>query len=180
MHISLLNKFYFINNFKKEELNKLPKNTSVIFRNYQVKYSEKIINDIKKFCLSKKLKFYLSNDIKLANKLNLDWIYIPAFNNDISSYRAKFKNMKILGSAHNIKEVLIKKKQLVDIIFLSPVFKTSKSQHNLGIVKFNLLSKLANTKTVILGGINKTNLNFFKSTKCNSFASISYINKLLK
>jgi len=96
MHISLLNKFYFINNFKKEELNKLPKNTSVIFRNYQVKYSEKIINDIKKFCLSKKLKFYLSNDIKLANKLNLDGIYIPAFNNDISSYRTKLKNMKIL------------------------------------------------------------------------------------
>lgn len=158
----------------------MTKNTSIIFRNYKTKYNEKMINDIKKFCLSRKLKFYLSNNIDLAIKLNLDGIYIPAFNKTADGYKAKSRNMKVLGSAHNISELLSKKKQLVDLIFLSPVFKVSKSQTNLGIVKFNILTNLFNERTVILGGINKTNLNFFRSINCNSFASISYINRLIK
>ena len=90
----------------------MAKNTSVIFRNYKAKYNVKMINDIKKLCLSRKLKFYLSNNINLAIKLKLDGIYIPAFNKTTDSYKAKSRNMKVLGSAHNISELLIKKKTI--------------------------------------------------------------------
>jgi thiamine-phosphate pyrophosphorylase len=50
----------------------------------------------------------------------------------------------MLGSAHNNKEIKLKEKQLVKIIFLSSVFK--KNKNYLGINKFKLLSRLTNKK----------------------------------
>ena len=32
------------------------------------------------FCKKKKIKFFLSNEIKLALKLDLDGVYLPSFN----------------------------------------------------------------------------------------------------
>ena len=46
----------------------------------------------------------------------------------------------MLGSAHNNKEIKLKERQLVKIIFLSSVFK--KNKNYLGINKFKLLSKI--------------------------------------
>jgi thiamine-phosphate pyrophosphorylase len=179
MHIDLLNKFYFIDSFKKEQLKKLNRNTSIIFRNYNTKYNEKIIKDIQKFCKQRRFKFYLSNNVDLAIKLRLDGIYVPAFNNSFNCHKAKVRKMTILGSAHNLTELLIKKRQSVDLIFLSPVFKVNKNKFNLGIIKFNNLSNIVNQKSVVLGGVNKTNLNFFKNLNCKNFASISYFNHMV-
>ena len=63
----------------------------------------------------KGFKFYLSNNIKMAIKLNLDGAYIPSFNK--SSKHLAFslkKNFCIIGSAHNLKEIRIKENQKVD------------------------------------------------------------------
>ena len=37
---------------------------------------------LKNYCKKKSLKFYLSNNIKLAIKLRLDGAYIPSFNKE--------------------------------------------------------------------------------------------------
>ena len=70
-------------------------------------------------------------------------------------YKASFlfykKKFLMLGSAHNNKEIKLKERQLVKIIFLSSVFK--KNKNYLGINKFKLLSKLTNNKVIALGGI---------------------------
>ena len=66
------------------------------------------------------------------------------------------KNFKIIGSAHNLKEIRIKEKQNVEKIFLSSLFK--KNKNYLGINKFKLLSKLNKKKIVALGGISKKNI----------------------
>ena len=50
------------------------------------------------------------------------------------------KQFLMLGSAHNNKEIKLKERQLVKIIFLSSVFK--KNKNYLGINKFKLLSKI--------------------------------------
>ena len=63
------------------------------------------------------------------------------------------KNLKIIGSAHNLKEIRVKEKQNVRKIFLSSLFK--KNKNFLGINKFKLLSNLTNKKVVALGGISK-------------------------
>ena len=73
-------------------------------------YDEKKILEIKRFCKLNRRKFFLANNLALVQKLNLDGAYIPSFNKDINVTRLKTKNITILGSAHNIKEINQKKK----------------------------------------------------------------------
>jgi len=81
MHNSMIRKYYFLNKLETNNINKLDKQTAIIFRNYSSeRQNEEIIIKIKKYCKKKGLKFFLSNDIKLAIKLNLDGAYIPSFN----------------------------------------------------------------------------------------------------
>ena len=167
--------FYFINDFDQNHIKNLPKDIAIIYRNYDEKYNEKKILKIKKFCRLNRRKFFLANDINLVVKLNLDGAYIPSFNNSLLVKRLKLRNFILLGSAHNIKEINHKKKQEIDYLFISPIFKTKKKNKHLGLIKFNILSNFFNKNIVALGGINKKNLNMIKNKKNYSFASISYI-----
>ena len=77
----MVKKYYFINKFQTNNIDRLDKQTTVIYRNYNAKASDReVILKIKKYCKKKGIKFYLSNNIKLAIKLNLDGAYIPSFN----------------------------------------------------------------------------------------------------
>ena len=115
----------------------------------------------------------MSNNIKLAIKLNLDGAYIPSFNKSTQhlaySYKKKFK---IVGSAHNLKEIRIKEKQNVEKIFLSSLFK--KNKNYLGINKFKLLTKYTNKDIVVLGGISTKNKNKLALLDQFDFAGISF------
>ena len=172
--IHILN-FYFIKDLEKDHINKLPKNIAIIYRDYSQMYDEKKILEIKRFCKLNRRKFFLANNLALVQKLNLDGAYIPSFNKDINVTRLKTKNITILGSAHNIKEINQKKKQKVDYLFISPIFKTTKKNDYLGLIKFNILSRKFNNNVVALGGINKSNLKKINNLKNYGFASISYI-----
>ena len=108
-------------------INNLPKTTSIIYRNYNNPTNINKIIKTKNICKKKRFKFYLANEIKLALKLDLDGAYIPAFNKSlkINSYTLK-KKFKLLGSAHNLKEIRTKEIQKVNYLFLSPLFLTKK------------------------------------------------------
>ena len=70
------NKYYFINKFDTNNIDKQSKETIIIYRNYTPeKVDEKQILKIKNYCKKKRIKFYLSNNIKLAIKLKFahDW-----------------------------------------------------------------------------------------------------------
>ena len=180
MHKNKYSIFYFIDKFDKIKLNKLDKNIHLIYRNYHKKIDYNLIKKIKLFCKIKQIKFYISNNIKLAIKLGLDGAYIPSFNKKIiQNIYLKRKDFSILGSAHNLVEIRIKEKQGVDKIFLSPIFDT-KEKKGLGIIKFNNLSRCSRTNIIALGGINESNINKLKLTKVDGFASISYIDNLYK
>ena len=135
--------------------------------------SIKDIVNIKKYCKKKNLKFYLSNNIGLAINLNLDGAYIPSFNNSYKhlSYSLK-KQFKLIGSAHNLKEIKVKELQKVEKIFLSSLFK--KNKNYLGINKFKSLSNLSTKKIVALGGISKRNIKKLHILNSFDFAGISY------
>ncbi len=170
----MISKYYFINKFDTNNINKLDKQTIVIYRNYSLKTkNETLILKIKKYCKRKSIKFYLSNNIKLAIKLDLDGVYIPAFNNDFQHLAYSFKKkFEIIGSAHNLKEIREKEKQNVNKIFLSSLFK--KNKNFLGINKFKLLTRLTSKKLVVLGGVSKANIKKLKLIKNPEFAGISY------
>ena len=86
------------------------------------------------------------------------------------------KNFKIIGSAHNLRELSLKKIKVVMKFLFHQFFKTYKNIY-LGIIKFNFLN-LINSKTIIaLGGLNEKNIKKLKMTKSKGFASISWIKK---
>ena len=174
MHYYKNTKYYFINKFDTNNIDKQDKNTIIIYRNYSEKKIDRLlILKIKNYCKKKKIKFYLSNHIKLAINLNLDGAYIPSFNKDFDHLSFSYKkSFKIIGSAHNLKEIRNKEIQKVNKIFLSSLFKRDKNY--LGINKFKLLSKLTMKKVVILGGISKKNFNKLKLLDNFEFAGISY------
>lgn len=154
----------------------LTNNCNVIFRNYHKKVDLKTIIKIKKICKKNRLKFFLANDAKLALQANLDGVYIPSFNKslNLNNFRNKKKNFLILGSAHNISEIKFKEKQGVNLIFVSPLFLTKQYQKSLGVVKFNLMSKVTKKSIIALGGIRKGNLNKLKMLNADGFSGITY------
>jgi thiamine-phosphate pyrophosphorylase len=174
MHKNIVNKYYFIKEFDTNNIDKQDKQTAIIYRNYsEEKLDQNIILKIKRYCKKKSIKFYVSNNIKLAIKLNLDGVYIPAFNKSLKHLSYSYKtNFKIIGSAHNIKEIRLKEIQKVEKIFLSSLFK--KNKNYLGIYKFKILSKLTKKKIVVLGGISKLNKKKMSLLNLNNFAGISY------
>tara|TARA_B100000886_G_C20361494_1_gene465405 strand:+ start:559 stop:1122 length:564 start_codon:yes stop_codon:yes gene_type:complete len=173
MHNNFPNNFYFINSFNKNNIDNLENNTGVIYRSYRKKINLKDVIEIKNYCFQRKIKFYLSNNFKLALKLNLNGAYIPSFNKNFShlNYSVK-KSFIILGSAHNIKEIRQKERQNVRLIFISSLFR--KNKNYLGIYKFMNLKKYSKKKIIALGGISKENLKKVKLLDCEGFSSISY------
>jgi len=173
MHNYFKQKYYFTNKFDTEIIDKIDNQTSIIYRNYSDKINITKILQLKSYCKKRKKKFYLSNNIRLALKLDLNGAYIPSFNHKTNHLNFSFKkNFKIIGSAHNLKEIRIKEKQKVNKIFLSSIFK--KNKNYLGIYKLKLLCKLTQKKIVVLGGIDKTNLKKLKLLSNPEFAGISY------
>ena len=174
MHAYLNTKYYFINKFDTKNIDKLDKQTTVIYRNYlSKKIEESLILRIKNYCQKKGIKIMLSNNVRLAIKLNLDGAYIPSFNKNFNHLNYSLnKKFIIIGSAHNIKEIKIKELQKVERIFLSSLFK--KNKNYLGLNKFKLLSKLTKKKIVVLGGISKQNLKSLQLLNRPEFAGISY------
>ena len=169
-----MRKYYFINKFDTNNIDKQDKQTTIIYRNYSNKtIDQNQILEIKRYCKKKLIKFFLSNNVKLAIKLDLDGAYIPSFNKSLKhlAYKHK-KNFEIVGSAHNLKEIRIKENQNVKKIFLSSLFK--KNKNFLGINKFKLLSKITEKKIIALGGISRSNLKKLKLLNKRDFAGISY------
>ena len=176
--IHLSNVYYFIDKFDRDEILKLDKKINIIFRNYKVKNIDSEIKKIKNLCKSTNRKIFVAGNLKIALKYRLNGLYIPAFH--IKQNYANLnltKDFKIIGSAHNIKEVKIKEKQGCTNIFISPIFHNPKNNFFLGIIKFNLINLFTNVKTIALGGINQNNIKLLKSTKVEGYASITWIKK---
>jgi thiamine-phosphate pyrophosphorylase len=173
MHNKLPRKYYFINKFDTNYIDKQDKQTAIIYRNYSTKVDLNLIIKIQKYCKKNNYKFFLSNNVKLAIRLNLDGAYIPSFNKNTThlNYSLK-KKFIIIGSAHNNKEIKIKELQGVKVVFLSSIFK--KNKNFLGINKFKLLSNLSKRKIIALGGISRKKIAQLKLTNCFGFAGISY------
>ena len=125
----MIDKYYFINKFETNNIDKLDKKTTVIYRNYKSKnLDEKLILKIKKYCRKRKIKFYLSNNIKIAIKLDLDGAYIPSFNKSTKHLAFSLKKkFNLIGSAHNIKEIRNKEIQNVNKFLFHLYLKKTKT-----------------------------------------------------
>ena len=166
--------YYFISEINYSRLKNLDKNISLIWRNKNKETPIKILIELRNFCNKNNRKLYINNNIKLANKIKADGLYISSYNKDLmlKSNLLK-KRFKILGSAHNLKEIKIKELQNVDEIFLSPLFK-EKTNKQLDIYKYFNLRKTTKMKDISLGGINEKNIKKLRLIRPFGFAGISY------
>ena len=169
--------YYFIDEFNKNEIEKLSTQISLIYRNYHKKCDSKELRKLVTHCKVNRRKVYISYNLKDAIKYNFDGLYIPSFCKQLKFQNITKKNLEIIGSAHNAIELKIKEKQGCSRIFLSPVFKNNKNKKFLDVIKTNLLKKLTKNQIVLLGGINQKTLK--KSKLCNpsGVAAISWIKK---
>ncbi len=174
MHLNNFKIFHFINSFELNYIRKLDKKINLIYRNYKKPINYKLLISLRNYCKSNSIKLYLANNLKIAKKFNLDGVYIPSFNKKIIiSNKNTKKNFKILGSAHNIKEIRQKEMQNVEYIFYSPIFKDKGNNKKVYIYNLSKVIKLTNCKIVALGGVDKTNFKKLKLVNCKSFAYIS-------
>ena len=120
---------------------------------------------------------FIANDFRLAIKLRVTGVYISANNrNMVPGYSYLFKKMQIIGSAHNLKEIQIKKKQKVKEIFISPIFK-KKQNKPIGLYKLKHLFDNFKYDKIALGGINSKNIKLLKLVKFQGFAAINYFDQ---
>ena len=178
MHNYLPKFYHFIDNLNIKNVKHLNNKVALIYRNYENKPTENEILKFKRYCKKEKKKFLISQYYELVKKYNLDGLYIPSFNKKkIFSINLNKANLILVGSAHNIKELRIKEKQGVQLIFLSPIFETKKSNRPLGLYRYNLLANHTKLPTIALGGIRTHNIKFLKILKTNGFAAINFFNK---
>ena len=173
--------FLIVKSIKDIDLSniKISNKFTVIYRN------KKKIDDIhelirfRKLCKLKKIDFYVSNNFKLAVASKADGIYISANNTSLNYIRFKNANFKLIGSAHNIREISTKILQGCSSIIFSRLFETRYAFKKgfLGTVKFNLLKNSCKERLIPLGGIRLSNLNKMKTVNCISFAILSELKK---
>jgi len=168
--------YYFIDEFNKNEIEKLSLQISLIYRNYHKKNDPKELKKLVMHCKNNRRKVYISNNLKDAIKYNFDGLYIPSFYKQLR-FKNIVKKLEIIGSAHNATELKIKEKQGCSLIFISPIFKNSKNKKFLDVIKTNLLKKLTKRQIVLLGGVNLKTLKRSKLCSPNGVAAISWIKK---
>ena len=149
----------------------------IIYRNYNAEKRENELVKIAKACKKNRNQLFVSNDVKLAIKVKAEGIYIPSFNKTKGFANLEKKNIKILGSAHNQKEIQKKISQNCTAIFLSPIFYIEKSNKFLGVHKFNYLAYSNNINIFALGGISESNIHKLKLLNIKGFGGIRMFKK---
>lgn len=170
----------------------LPAKSIIIIRHYNLAYDEKksFAQEIIKLAHQNHIKVLIAKDIKLANEVKADGIHFSDFDKLPIKFRRKssFKNNFIFSiSCHNQKNLLKYQKLKTDMVFLSPIFKTT-SHIEAKVLGLTKLAKIAskyknqsynNQNLFVLGGINTQNLKKIQhinkqTKKISGFGGIDY------
>ena len=177
MHKYLPNLFIFLDQYNNQIFENNNTKIGVVYRNYNNPKREAELIKIAKACKKKRYQLFVSNDIKLALKVKADGIYIPSFNKTKKFINLEKKNLTILGSAHNQREIKEKISQRCQAIFLSPIFYVKKSSNFLNIHKFNSLSRSSKVNILALGGITEHNVRKLRLLHVKGFGGIRMFKK---
>ena len=152
---------------------------NVIYRNLISKERIDTLKIFKNNCKKYGIDFYIANDTNLLSKVKADGLYISAYNRNLLLSAYSKKGFKVIGAAHNQREIDIKVKQGCKIIIFSRLFKTANPNKKgyLGVQKFNIISLRSKAKLVPLGGININNLSKLNTVLSEAFACLSAVKK---
>jgi thiamine monophosphate synthase len=178
----LKNKYYlYIENTRTFNLKliKVKNKFVIIYRNNKKQEDIRALKIFRLECKRRSIAFFIANNVKLCRKVKADGLYISAYNKSLNSLFLKTVDFSIIGSAHNFREIALKRRQGCDKIILSRLFKTDylKKTSFFGIVKFNLIIKNLGASFIPLGGIRYKNLGKLKLVNSSAFAILSDIKK---
>jgi thiamine monophosphate synthase len=172
--------YYFPKEFNIDNLKKLAKhrNISIIFGFND--HSQKEFLETIEFCKKWKISFYLINDFKMAIKYGAKGVFL---NSDFKRQIFRgitFKNIEVIGSAHNQLEYFLKNRQMCGKLTLSPIFKNIKYSYNkiLNVVRFNLICYSWKINLIALGGINSKSLKKISMTRAKGVGFREFIKEL--
>jgi len=155
--------YYFIDQINESTISTISKFKSIsliyLNQNNSILNIEDLTN-IKKFCNKKNIKFYITDNIRLAIKVGANGVYLTrSYNRMLHNFNYK-KKFLILGSVHNQLEYYRKNIQNCKKFFLSPIFYNKKYSINkiLGVIKFKLISKNWKNNAIPLSGINQKSI----------------------
>ena len=179
---TLKNKYFLIiESIKDINLKKIKKHNkfNIIYRSKIIKDEITELIQFRRQCKSKKIKFYVANDLKLCVLIKSDGIYLSSYNRSFKHLNLKKLNFDIIGSAHNFKEINLKSKQECDYILLSKLFMVAYDRQSpfLGILKYSKYLHVINKKLIPLGGINSNNLTKLNILNCVGLALMSEVKK---
>ena len=177
MHKYLPKFFIFLDEYNSAIFKNKNINIGIVYRNYKDRNRECQLIKIAKACKKNRFQLFVSNDVKLAHKVKADGIYVPSFNKVKNFSNLEKKNLVILGSAHNQKEIHRKIVQNCSAVFLSPLFFVKKSKNFLGLHQFNYLSYKNKTNILALGGISENNIRKLKLLYTKGFGGIRIFKK---
>lgn len=150
----------------------LPKKNGIIIRKYNTKQKYKNIKNLIKSARKNLLTVLIAGNIfqfPFSNGSHIPrWIYKKPKNNKIISTS--------VHSARDIKKCINIK---ADLVFVSPVFKTTSHLHQntLETVKLGLLARKFKIPVIALGGINEKNIKLLRSLPIHGCAGISIFEK---
>jgi thiamine monophosphate synthase len=182
----------------------LPKNSAIILREYDLSESgrQNLMQEIRQITNAKlpsqRPKIFVGKNWRLAKKLQADGVHFSDRDSMIKPQklanflRKKFpKNFQTSYACHSVKswqEAFVSK---LDLIVISPIFKTAShfettpiGLHNMAkISSKNLLSKSRNRssrqKIYALGGVNNKNLRQLRKLGIGGFGAINFFEKNL-
>ena len=177
------NKYYiYIENLRSINLDLIKKKSkfNLIYRNNLKKENADKIISFVKLCKKKYIKFFVANEVSLALNVGANGVYLSSYNKALLKKNKEVgRKFEIIGSAHNFKEISIKRRQGCKKVILSRLFKTDyKNKKSFyGTTKFNLLTKNYDNDFVALGGIRSNNLMKLKMLNCEGVALLSEVKK---
>ena len=177
MHSNLPYFFIFLDKYNSNFFQNNNTNIGIIYRNYNARNREDELSKISKVCKKKRLQLFVSNSLTLTLKYKAQGLYIPAFNKTKNYSTIEKRNLKIIGSAHNQKEIREKILQKCTAIFLAPIFPVKKKENFLDIYKFNTLTRNNNINFYALGGIRNNNISKLKLLNIKGFGGIRMFKK---
>ena len=177
MHSNLPYFFIFLDKYNSNFFQNNNTNVGIIYRNYNARNREDELLKISKVCKKKRLQLFVSNSLTLTLKYKAQGLYIPAFNKTKNYSNIEKRNLKIIGSAHNQKEIIKKIEQKCSAIFLSPTFDVEKPRKSLGIHNFNYISNNNKITIFALGGIIEKNVKKLKLLNSQGFGGIRMFKK---
>lgn len=160
-------------------ITKLPKNSAVIFREYDLESDEREIlaREIIAICRKENHKILIGKNLALARKLRADGIHFSDRDKlplQIQSHQNHPREFIFSFACHNFLSVIKSQSLKPNIIFISPIFKT-KSHPNIAPIGLMQLSKITRHSKIpifALGGVNKKNFYTLKKLGTQGFGAI--------